>query len=129
MGFYYLFMSFFSSRHMPELRFAITQQQKSVLTGSIYDGPLTQVLATLAALAEGSLTHSIHSNTKSTLPVVWMNEKASSPCLNFVLSQCFLAPLGVLLVMKTLDNEWHIVIKVYKLTVLEIWRDFLYYHI
>jgi len=32
---------------MPEL--------KSVLTGSIY-GPLTQVLATLAVLAEGSLT-------------------------------------------------------------------------
>jgi len=41
---------------MPELRFAITQlQQKSVLTGSIY-GPLTWVLATLAVLAEESLT-------------------------------------------------------------------------
>ena len=39
---------------MPELRFAITQQQKSVLTGCIY-GPLTQVLATLAVLAEESL--------------------------------------------------------------------------
>ena len=26
-------MSFFSSRHMPEVRFAITQQQNSVLTG------------------------------------------------------------------------------------------------
>jgi len=49
-------MSYFSSRRMPELRFAITQlQQKSVLTGSIY-GPLTWVLATLAVLAEESLT-------------------------------------------------------------------------
>jgi len=42
---------------MPELKFAITQKQKSVLTGSIY-GPLTQVgtgilLSTLAVLAEG----------------------------------------------------------------------------
>jgi len=40
---------------MPELRFAITQQQKPVLTGSMY-GPLTQVLATLAVLPEESLT-------------------------------------------------------------------------
>ena len=40
---------------MPELKFAITQQQKSVLTGSIH-GPLTQVLATLAVLAEESPT-------------------------------------------------------------------------
>ena len=31
--------------------------------------------------------------------------------------QCFLAPLGVLLVMKTLEVEWYIVIKAYKLTV------------
>ena len=34
---------------MPGLRFAITQQQKSVLTGSIY-GLLTWVLAGLAVL-------------------------------------------------------------------------------
>ena len=40
---------------MPELKFAITQQQKSVLTGSIH-GPLTQVLATPAVLAEESPT-------------------------------------------------------------------------
>ena len=26
--------------------------------------------------------------------------------------------------MKTLDNEWYVVIKAYKLTVFEIWRDF-----
>ena len=35
--------------HMSELKFAITHQQKSVLTGSIY-GLLTQVIATLAVL-------------------------------------------------------------------------------
>ena len=28
---------------------------------------------------------------------------------------CFLTPLGVLLAMKTLDNEWYVVIKAYKL--------------
>ena len=36
---------------MPELKFATTQQQKSVLTG-----PLTQLLATLAVLPEESPT-------------------------------------------------------------------------
>ena len=41
-----------------------------------------------------------------------------------VLSRCFLAPLGDLLVMKTLDDEWYIVIKAYKLTVFEILRNF-----
>ena len=40
---YHLFMSFLSSRCTTELRFAITQQQNSVLTGSIY-GSLTEVL-------------------------------------------------------------------------------------
>ena len=40
---------------MPELWFVTTQQQKSVLTGSIY-GQLTQLLATLAVLAEESPT-------------------------------------------------------------------------
>ena len=33
-------------------------------------------------------------------------------------------PLGVLLVMKTLEDEQYIVIKAYKFTVFEIWRDF-----
>ena len=56
---------------MPELRFAITQQQKSVLTVSImYDGPLTQELATLAVLAEESLSVQHQVN----LTVVWMND-------------------------------------------------------
>ena len=41
-----------------------------------------------------------------------------------VLLRCFLAPLGVLLVMKTLENEWYIVIKAYKLAVFEILGDF-----
>ena len=50
--FYYLLMSFISSRRMPELRFAITQPH---MQGSIH-GPLTRVLATMAVLAEESLT-------------------------------------------------------------------------
>ena len=54
-------------------------------------------------------------------------KKNISPILRvpgLVLSRCFLAPLGVLLVMKTLDNEWYVVIKAYQLTVLEILRIF-----
>ena len=64
---------FFSSRRMPKLTVVTTQhwqQQKSVLTGSIY-----QVLATLAVLAEGLLTQA----SESTL--LWMDDKASSHCL------------------------------------------------
>ena len=41
-----------------------------------------------------------------------------------VLSRCFRAPLGVLLVIKTLEDEQYVVIKAYKFTVFEIWRDF-----
>jgi len=60
---------------MLELRFAITQpEQKSVSTGSIY-GQLTQVLPTLAALAEESHGPSIRST------FLWMDDKASSSCL------------------------------------------------
>jgi len=44
--------------------------------------------------------------------------------IGLVLLQCFLAPLGVLLVMKTLEDEWNVVIKAYKLAVFEIWGDF-----
>ena len=47
-----------------------------------------------------------------------------------VLSQCFLVPLGVSLVMKTPEDEWYIciVIKAYKLTVFErfFWGIFMY---
>ena len=43
-----------------------------------------------------------------------------------VLSRRFFATRGVLLVMKTLEDEWYVVIKAYKCTVSEIWRDFLY---
>ena len=46
-----------------------------------------------------------------------------------VLLWCFLTPLGDLLVMKTRDDEWYVVIKAYKLTVFEIWEIFLYCHI
>ena len=35
-------------------------------------------------------------------------------------SQCFLVPLEVVLVIKTLEDEWYVVIKAYKFTVLEI---------
>ena len=41
-----------------------------------------------------------------------------------ILLRCFLAPLGVLLVMKTLEDEWYVVIKAYKLAVFEILGDF-----
>ena len=44
--------------------------------------------------------------------------------VGWVLLRCFLVPLGVLLVMKTLEDEQYVVIKAYKFTVLEIWRDF-----
>ena len=38
-------------------------------------------------------------------------------------SRCFLVPLGVLFIMKTLENEWQDVITAYKLAVLEILRN------
>jgi len=41
----------------------------------------------------------------------------------------FLTLTGVLLVMKTLEDGWYIVMNAYKFTVFEIWRDFLHYHI
>ena len=41
-----------------------------------------------------------------------------------VLSRCFLVPLGVLLVMKTLEDEWMVVIMAYRLAVFEILRGF-----
>jgi len=46
--------------------------------GSIY-GPLTQVLATLAVLAEESLIQASVQTLSQTL--LWMDDKASSPCL------------------------------------------------
>ena len=44
--------------------------------------------------------------------------------LGLILLRCFLAPLGVLLVMKTLEDEWYVVIKAYKLAVFEVLGDF-----
>ena len=41
-----------------------------------------------------------------------------------LLSRRFFATRGVLLVMKTLEDDWYVVIKAYKCTVSEIWRDF-----
>jgi len=42
---------------------------------------------------------------------------------SLVLLRCFLAPLGVFVVMKTLEDEWYIVVEAYKFTVFEIGRD------
>ena len=53
---------------------------------------------------------------KNDLPVLRV------PCA--VLSRRFFATRGVLLVMKTLEDERYVVIKVYKCAVSEIWRDF-----
>ena len=44
--------------------------------------------------------------------------------LGLIPLRCFLAPLGVLLVMKTLKDKWYVVIKAYKLAVFEILGDF-----
>ena len=47
-----------------------------------------------------------------------------------VLSRRVFVTRGVLLVMKTLEDERYVVIKAYKCTVSEIWRDFfLYWHV
>ena len=46
-----------------------------------------------------------------------------------VLLRGFLAPLGVLLVKKTLDDEWYVVIKAYKLTIFEIFRNVYILHV
>ena len=46
-----------------------------------------------------------------------------------VLSWCFFIPLGVLFIMKTLEDEEYVIIKAYRFTVFEILLDFLYYHI
>jgi len=46
---------------------------------------------------------------ENTLAVLWLSGS--------VLSRCFLAPLGMLFVMKTLKDEWLVVIMAYKLAV------------
>ena len=53
---------------------------------------------------------------KNIWPVLWV------PVL--VPSRYFLALLGVFLVMKALGDEWYVVIKLYKLTVFDILRNF-----
>jgi len=37
--------------------------------------------------------------------------------------QCLFVPLGVLLVVNTLKHEWHVVMKVYKLSIFEIFSE------
>ena len=43
-----------------------------------------------------------------------------------VFLQCFFMPLGVLVVQKTLKDEWYVVIKAYKFAIFEILRDFFF---
>jgi len=63
---------------MPELRFAITQPQKSVLTRQhIYT--IDSGISYTGSISWRITDPSIRSNTESTLP--WMDDKASSPCL------------------------------------------------
>jgi len=52
------------------------------------------------------------------------NDLAVLLLFGWVLLRCFLALLWVLLVRKTLKDELHVVIKAYKFTVFDIWRDF-----
>ena len=60
------------------------------------------------------------------LPLERRRKKNNLPVLRVpgvVLSRRFFATRGVLLVMKTLEDERYVVIKAYKCTVSEIWRD------
>ena len=59
---------------MPELRVVTTQQQNSVLTGSIIISGISYTGSIGGRIADPS----IHSNTESNL---WMDDKASSHCL------------------------------------------------
>ena len=70
---------FFSSRRMPELRFAITQLQKSVLTRQHIWTIDSGISYTGSNLAEESLTQASVQALSQTL--LWMDDKASSPCL------------------------------------------------
>ena len=77
--FYYLFMSFFLAAGACLSWGLLSHSCRSLSSqGSIY-GPLTQVLATLAVLAEESLTQASIQTLSQTL--LWMDDKASSPCL------------------------------------------------
>ena len=49
------------------------------------------------------------------LAIWWLSSSA--------LSWCFIAPLGMLFVMKTLKDEWYVVIKAYKLPLLRFWDN------
>jgi len=60
---------------MPELRVVTTQQQNSVLTGSIIISGISYTGSNGGRIADTS----IHSNTESNL--LWMDDKASSHCL------------------------------------------------
>jgi len=61
------------------LNFHSNRLRMKNLSRYMVHGPLTQVLATLAVLAEESLTQASVQTLSQTL--LWMDDKASSPCL------------------------------------------------
>jgi len=63
---------------MPELRFAITKLQKSVLARQ-HIWTIDSGISYTGSIGWRITDPSIHSNTESTFP--WMDDKASSPCL------------------------------------------------
>jgi len=63
---------------MPELKFATTQPQKSVVTKQ-HIWTIDSGISYTGSIGWKITGSSIHSNTESTLP--WMDDKASSPCL------------------------------------------------
>jgi len=65
---------------MPELRFAITQQQKSVPGSHWYmDNYIDSGISYTGSIGWRITDPSVLSNTESTL--LWMDDKASSLCL------------------------------------------------
>ena len=67
---------------------------------------------------------------KNNLPVLRVPGVVLLRVPGVVLSRLLVAATrGVLLVMKTLEDERYVVIKAYKCTVSEIWREFFYHRV
>ena len=73
-----VYVIFFGSRRMPELRFASHSHRSLSSQGSIYT--IDSGTSYIGSIGWRITDPSIRSNTKSTLP--WMDDKASSPCLS-----------------------------------------------
>jgi len=139
-------LSLFSSRRMPQLRFAITQPQNSVLTrqhkwtidsdisytSALWDFEVVKKQWGCALLRKKwccFVCKPLWEDHAVLSYPAWRKKKERSRKKNIcrilrvpglVPSQCFLVPLGAMLVIKTLEDEWYVVIKDYKFTVLEI---------